>query len=182
MRKTDEKIDKLIEEQRKTDEQMRKTDKEIDKVNKMVGNLTDGWGKFVEGLVAPSVPKLFKTYGIHIEQLSQRTKRILNGETYEVDILSKGKRDNKKEVIILTSVKSNLKKEDIDDLLEDMKENFFKFFKEYKGKEVICSIAGIRLQTGIEKYAEKCGLYILAPSGDTMKILNREGFKPKIWR
>ncbi|MEW6686635.1 MAG: DUF3782 domain-containing protein [Candidatus Edwardsbacteria bacterium] len=175
-----ESIKDLIERQKKTDEQLKKTDEQIRRTDRNVGNLTDGWGKFVEGLVEPSVPKLFSKLGIKIYGIYPRARKILNRRYLEIDVLGTGQRKDGREVVIVTEVKSELKQRDVDDVVETL--NLFpKFFKEYKDREIIGAVAGIRLQKGIERYAERRGLYVLAPSGETMMILNEKGFKPKVW-
>lgn len=42
----------------------------------MVGNLTDGWGRFVEAIVFPSIPKLFSKQGIKIIDISHAKQDI----------------------------------------------------------------------------------------------------------
>lgn len=178
---------KTDEQMKKTDEQIKKTDTEIDKLlegqkktDKQIGNLTDGWGKFVEGLVAPSLPKLFKKFGLKIRGIDQRALRRLNGRELEIDILCVGEKDGS-EVVIAAEVKSNLEISDVEDYLNNLS-NFFKFFKEYRGRDLIGMVSGIRLSKGVKDFAERHGLYVLAPSGETMIILNKKGFKPRIWR
>ncbi|MFH1562106.1 MAG: hypothetical protein ABIF11_01615 [Nitrospirota bacterium] len=48
--------------------------------------------------------------------------------------------------------------------------------------DIIGIVAGIRFGAGVEKYAEKLGLYVLAPSGEIVKLINKSGFIPHIWR
>jgi hypothetical protein len=197
-KRTDKEITKLTESQKKTDEEItkltEKTDKEIadlskevdkvskevNRVNKMVGDLTDGWGKFVEGLVAPSVPIIFRELGIDIFSLSPRTKRYKDGRELEIDILCLGKDKNGKDLAIITEVKSDVSSKDIDNFLCDIQE-FKYFFDEYKGRGIVGVIAGIKFGKGVQKYAERCGLYILGPSDEMMKLLNKEEFEPRVW-
>lgn len=173
-------IRELRKSQKKTDEQIKKTDEQIKRTDKQVGALADGWGKFVEGLVAPSISTIFKKLGIKIDDISQRRKRYQNGKVMEVDILALGKK-GQKEVVFVVEVKSSLESRDVDEFIKELS-NFCKFFTEYSGREVYGVVAGVRFGNGAEKYAENNGLYVLAPSGETMIILNRPGFKPRIWR
>jgi hypothetical protein len=166
--------------QDRIDQEIDKVNKEIDKVNKMVGKLTDGWGKFVEGLVTPSIPVIFKKLGVDIFSLSQRTKRYKDGKELEIDILCLGKDKDGKDVVIVSEVKSELSSQDINEFLEDLSE-FKNFFSEYKDRKVIGVVAGMRCGEGVERYAERAGLYILVPSGKVMKLLNKEEFEPRVW-
>ncbi len=159
-------IGELSESQKKTDEQ--------------IGRLTDGWGKFVEGLVTTSVPKLMAEFGIEILGTYQRARKRLNGREMEIDVLCVGRR-KKKRVVIAAEVKSELNVWDVKRYLNSL-DQFFLFFDEYRGRDLIGAVCGIRLSRGIQEFAEKQGLYVLAPSGETMIILNKPGFKPRIWR
>lgn len=160
---------------------MRQLREEQRNTNKMVGQLTDSWGKFVEGLVAPSIPQLFKKLGIRMPTIYQRAKAERNGDYLEIDVLAEGMRKDGRDILILTEVKSNLRIQDVDDALENFR-TFFKYFRKYKGMEFIAAVAAIRLESDVQKYAQRHGLYVLSPSGNTMKILNPKGFKPKVWR
>jgi hypothetical protein len=153
---------------------------EIDKVNKMVGKLTDGWGKFVEGLVEPSIPEVFRKIGIEITGTFPRAKKCVNGETMEIDILASGIMNGKEKIVIAVECKSDLGVREIKECEKDLSK-FFDFFDEYRGRKLIGAVAGIRIIKGAVEYAEKRGLYILSPSGNIMKILNKERFKPRIY-
>ena len=98
----------------------------------------------------------------------------------EVDILATGVDNNNKKIIIYIEAKTDPNQNDINEIIKHIKE-FPIFFGEYKGWEIIGVIAGIKINKGVRDYAEKCGLIILAPSCDTMKVLNSIGFKPKVW-
>ncbi|MEW6686093.1 MAG: DUF3782 domain-containing protein [Candidatus Edwardsbacteria bacterium] len=173
-KKTEAEIDKLRESQTKTDEQLKKTDKQI-------GNLTDGWGKFVEGLVEPSVPKLFSLIGIQVTRSYSRALSHLNGRELEIDILCIGKQNRRKDFVIAVEVKSLLGIKEVKICLEHLA-HFFEFFKEYEGWNLVGVVAGVRVPKLVKEYAEAKGLYVLAPSGETMEILNQKDFKPRIWR
>ncbi len=186
-KKTDSEIDKLRESQKKTDEQLKKTDEQIreterlvNRTNRQIGELTDGWGKFVEGLVAPSVPRLFSQLGIKIYKTYPRALSRLNGRELEIDVLCIGK-VKKKNIAIATEVKSALGLSDVKSYLKAL-DNFFKFFDEYRGYELIGAVSGIRVEKGAVEFAEKSGLYVLVPSGETMVIANKKTFRPRIWR
>jgi len=180
-RKTDEQMKKTEESQRKTDEQMKETDEEMKKTDKRIRQVTDGFGKFTEGLVEPNVLPLFKELGIKITGTGTRVKRHYNGETMEVDILATGRMNKRENVIIFIEAKTDPTQRDIKDEIKHIGE-FSKFFNEYRGRCVIGAIAGIKIAKGVKEYAQKRGFYVLAPSGDTMAILNKKEFKPRIWR
>jgi hypothetical protein len=172
--------DRISQEIDKVNKEIDKVNKEIDKVNKMVGNLTNGWGRFVEGLVAPSIPCIFKKLGIEINFQGLEIKKYKNGKELEIDILCLGKEKTGKDVVIVTEVKSTLTSTDINEFLEDLNK-FKEFFYEYKDRKVIGVVTGMRFGKDVQRYAQRCGLYILGPSGEVMKLLNEPSFEPRVW-
>jgi hypothetical protein len=176
---------RLEKSQEMTDEQIRLTSKEIDKTNKeidklriMVGNLTNGWGKFVEGLVEPSCVKLATSLGMKIKRVYRRVKAQVEGEEVEVDIIIEGDK-NGKGTLLIVEAKSHFEPDDMQEFLGWFL-RFFKFFDVYKDYEVMGAVASPRFGNGVKKRAQKEGLWVLIPSGDMMKITNPKGFKPKV--
>jgi hypothetical protein len=182
-KKTDEEINRLVEDQKKTDELLRaiqrETAGEIKKVNKQVGNLTDGWGKFVLGLSEPSVIASLKEIGFELLATASPYRYRKNGNEYEIDIFCKG-RDNGKPIVIVMEAKSSINQQKLKEFIEKLKE-FRQFFPEYEKSKLIAGIAGIRLASGVKAHAEKEGLYLFTVKEDLMKNINSQGFKPKIW-
>jgi len=175
LKETDRHLKETDRQIKETDRQIKETDKQL---KKMIGEISDGWGKFVEGLVEPSVRKLFKKRGIKIIGTFQRAEASINGKHLEIDILSIGKDKEENDVVILTEVKSNLTNEYVDKALQNFR-LFTKFFPAYKNSKIIGAIAGIRVNEETIKYAIAQGLYVLVPSGDVMQIKNPRNFKPK---
>ena len=178
---------KLRESQAELRESQKKTDEEIDKLlgsqketAKRVGDLTDGWGKFVEGTVAPCIPKLFKKVGINVDFTAQNVERTKDGGEMEVDILCEGK-SKEKDMVIAVEVKTTLDESKVDEWIERLKD-FFKFFDKYRDYSLIGVIGGMKLSKGVVRYAERKGLYVLTPSGNAVKLANKPEFKPRIWR
>jgi len=188
---------RLIKEQEKTDEQLRKTEElikelrlsqnqtdkilkeEIRKVNKQVGDLTNGWGKFVEGLSEPSVIASLKDIGFELLATASPYKYRKNGEEYEIDIFCKGK-SNGKPIIIVIEVKSSLNQKKLSEFIEKLKE-FREFFPEYKKIDLFGGLAGIKISKGIKERAEKEGLYLFSVKDNLMRNINSLNFNPKVW-
>jgi predicted AAA+ superfamily ATPase len=147
----------------------------IEKISTEVGNLTGKWSKFVEGLVAPATVKLFRERGIEVTGISQRVKRQKDSDGIEIDILA-----TNEQYVILIEAKSTLGVEDIQEHLERLGK-FAAFFPEYKDRKVIGAVAGIVIDEGADKFAYRNGLFVIAQSGETVKILNDEQFRPKVW-
>ncbi|MEW5766503.1 MAG: hypothetical protein AB1797_02595 [bacterium] len=172
-RKTDEQIDRLTEDQKKTEDQLKKTSKEV-------GKVSDSIGRFAEGLVAPSISKLFLPLGIKITQAFPRACAIENGETKaEIDLLCSGSRNGKR-IAFVGEIKTRLSSEYVREFI-DVLTHFREFFPEYKEAEIIGFVAGMTVEDNAKRYAERKGLYVLAPEEDMIQILNKQGFKPKNW-
>jgi len=171
-RKTDEQLKRTDEQLKRTDEEIkfltRKTDEEIRKTEAMVGKLTDGWGKFVEGLVEPSLPVVFEKFGLRIEGISQRVTRHKDGETMEIDLLGVGSQ-NGSPVVLVVEAKSQIGIRDVKDY-EERYRRFEEFFKEYGSYKKVGVVCGVRLTEGIVRYASKKGFYVLGASGDMMVL------------
>jgi len=164
-KKTDEQIKSLTQ---KTDEEIRKTEKLVEQTNKQVGDLTDGWGKFVEGLVEPSLPVVFKKLGLLVYGIGQNVTRHKNGESMEIDLLGVGRR-NGRPIVLVVKAKSQLVIRDVKDF-EERYTRFEEFFGEYSSYKKIGVVCGVRLREEVVRYASKRGFYVLGVSGDAMVL------------
>ena len=167
-----QRIWKLFEE---TDAKFKETDAKFEKTAKKIDALTGKWSKFVEGLVVPAVVKMFAERGIEVIGISQRVKRSKNGEGIEIDLLAING-----EYVILIEAKSTLGVDDIKEHIERLGK-FAAFFPEYKDRKVIGAVAGIDIDEGADKFAYRNGLFVIAQSGEAVKILNDRKFTPKVW-
>ncbi len=61
----------------------KKTSRTAEETSRAVYSLTGKWSKFVEGLIVPSVEKLFKGRGIKADKLYQRVKTHRDGKKIE---------------------------------------------------------------------------------------------------
>ena len=160
---------------RETSEQMKETDKKIDRLTETVNALTGKWGKFVEGLVAPGAVRMFTERGIEVKQFYPRARTQQDGEEMEIDVLVVND-----EYAIAISVKSTLKVEDVNNHIEALS-RFHEFFANFADKTLIGAVAGIVIEEEADKYAYRKGLFVITQTGEMVKILNDEKFKPKLW-
>ncbi|CAN2039193.1 DUF3782 domain-containing protein [Candidatus Magnetomoraceae bacterium gMMP-15] len=168
--------DRLLSQKfQETDKKFRKTDNEIERVSKNIDNLGGKWGKFVEGLVAPGVIRMFNERGIEIESTSQRVKVSRGSDKMEIDILGVNT-----EYVMLIEVKSTLGVDDVNDHLERMSK-FKMVMPEYADRKVIGAVAGIVIEDGVDKFAYRKGFFVIVQSGENVQILNDNKFKPKVW-
>jgi hypothetical protein len=166
----------LSASQEKTGEEIRKTGEEIEKVNKMVGDLTSGWGKFVEGLIEPSGIKLAHDLGINIRRVLRRVKAFWDEKETEVDIILEGERNGKRTLLVI-DVKSDYEPSDMRHFLNWFK-HFFNYFDIYRDYEVLVAVAASRFGNGVEVNVLKKGFYLMTPQDNIMKITSPK--KPMI--
>jgi len=172
--------EELAKRQEVTDREIDKTTRGIDRLSEEVSRvsenvdaLTGKWGKFVEGLVAPGAVRMFKERGIEVNQTFTRIEAHKGGESMEIDVLVVND-----EYAIAISVKSTLSVDDVNEHLSNLSK-FRKFFPYLADKKILGAVAGIVIDEGADKYAYRRGLFIIAQTGETVKILNDEKFKPK---
>ena len=169
---TDRRLDERFEE---TDRRFKETAKDIKKLTKNIGGLSGKWGKFVEGIVAPGAVRMFKVRGIDVNLISTRIKAQRNGKDMEIDVLVVNQ-----EYVLAIEAKSTLSVEEVNKHLKRLKD-FKKFFPHFKDKKVIGAVAGIVIEEEADRYAYHKGLFVIGQTGETVKILNDEKFKPKVW-
>jgi predicted AAA+ superfamily ATPase len=145
------------------------------KTDAKIEALTGKWGRFVEGLIAPAVHRLFQAWNIEVDRVYQRVKAHKNGAGLEVDILAVNG-----EYAVLIEAKSTLGVDDVRDHL-DCLQKFKPFFPEYADRKVIGAVAGIVIDEDADQFAYRQGLFVMAQSGEAVRILNDEQFRPKHW-
>ena len=125
-------VDSLAEAQKKTEEELKKLVVEHRKTREMVGGLSHTVGYILEDRAYKSLPELIKRdFGISITEPFKRKFIQLAPKKYlEVNIIGKGKKDNK-DFIILGECKTQLKKRDVDKFLKNI-EKIKNFFPEEK--------------------------------------------------
>ncbi len=189
-KETDERLDQLFQETdqrfketdqqfKETDRQFKETDRRLDhlfkETDRKIGDLTGKWSRFVEGLVVPGAERLFRERGIDVEMVSQRVRRRRNGSGMEIDILVMSG-----EHAVLIEAKSTLSVDDVQEHMERLAKFKF-FFPEYEDLQVLGAVAGIVINEGVDRFAYKNGLFVIAQSGNTVHIINDEAFVPKRW-
>jgi len=121
------------------------------------------WKNYAEDTIREGLENALKELGFEDFYLESERKR----EGMEIDALAVGK-----DYVIVVEVKTTLKQSDVDE--------FERKLKEYKGFKVYGAVAGMRIQSGIDKYASKKGFIVLKHrDGKDVKVLNEKGFKPK---
>jgi hypothetical protein len=180
IRKLRDAQDKLEKAQEKTDEQLKETDKYIKNLGKTVGDLTGGWGKFIEGMMEPSVLRWVK------EELRLKLKEVArNKELYqdgklvgEIDLFIEGIREDGSMLLIIIEAKSSFESSDIR-AFKELSANLYEYLpSRYKDTPAIAAIASTRFGNGVKADALKSGFYVFEPEDSIMKVISPA--KPKI--
>lgn len=174
-RETDLKFQETDRKFQETDRKLQETDRQLRETMRVVSNLGGQWGLFVENLVAPACERIFSERGIPVRMVSQRVKKRRDGDTLEIDVLVVNDGH-----VVVVEVKSSLSVADVREFLEDLGQ-FRTFFPEYASWKVHGAVAGMRIEEGADRYAYRQGLFVMAQTGDTVKILNDAQFEPKGW-
>ncbi len=174
-KETDRHLKETDRQLKETDRHLKETDRQIAALSKAIGDLGGKWGRFVEGIVAPGVERLFREKGIEINHIYPRAKARRNGRQMEVDILA-----HNGEEAILIAVKSTLSVDDVKAHLQQLAE-FKDFFPDHRHRKLYGAVAGIVIEEGVDRYAYQQGLYVIAQSGETIRILNDDKFTPRVW-
>ncbi|MFQ5651409.1 MAG: DUF3782 domain-containing protein, partial [bacterium] len=156
-----------------TDRRMQETDKLVKNLTRQVSGITDSLGRTAEEMVLAAVVQLFRQRHIEFSRIHPRLAAPLNGETMEVDVVGVGP-----ECVVVIEVKHRLKRWDVENILEKLP-RFFAFFPTLKRPTLYGGVAGMSIEEGVDRFAYKQGLFVLAPSGDNMQVINDEGFRPK---
>ncbi len=166
---------RLAEMDAKADQRLAKLEKTVANTNRAVDGLTTRWGRFVEELVEPAVIKLFRSRGIDVKETYSRAKVKRQGIAMEIDILVVDDTE-----VVLVECKSRLSQDDVNEFLEKLTK-FKQAFPHYKNFQAYGAVAGIEIDEGVDRYAYKKGLFVIKPSGETVEIINDEGFQAKLW-
>jgi hypothetical protein len=151
------------------------TERFLRDLGKQLGALGNRLGDFVEEMVAPTLVSLLQERGIAVTQVSRRTSSKRQGAAMEVDLLAVNDTD-----VVAVEVKSRLSDDDVRRQLERLGK-FKMAFPQYRGYRVLGAVAAMVVPDEIGRQAQDAGLFVLAPSGEAMRILNDEAFEPKAW-
>jgi hypothetical protein len=160
---------------RETDRRFQETERYIKRVSKDVGKLSNRLGEFVEWQVRPAVVGLFQDRGIDVHEFHPGVSVQREDGGLEIDLLVVNETQ-----AILIEVKSKLTEKDVDEHLERLGK-FKQFMPRYRDVKALGAVAAMVLSPEVVNYAYGKGLFVLAPSGETLVILNDANFCPNYW-
>lgn len=147
------------------------TEKDRKEMNRKWGDLAQKMGTIAEDMVAPNIEHIAEKYF----KLA-KGKRFIRTKAYH----SKDKSEKEFDVIIvyddkiiLNETKSTAKMDYARDFVDLIKNReFYEYFPEYKGREIIPIFASLYIPENIIKYLSKNNIYALGMGKDTMDLLN----------
>ena len=173
---------------KEADKRMKETDRQIKEMSKEIKRAQNlfitQWGRLVESLVEGDLVKLLSKKGVEIQRTSTNEKGLISytdekgnkkQEYCEIDIIAK----NGKEIVAV-EVKTTLRVKDVNKFLNILK-IFSQLFPEYRKKKLYGAVAYLRSQDSSEVHGEKKGLFVIRATGSSSSIINKKGFKPKIF-
>jgi hypothetical protein len=165
-------------EMRQLQDAQAETDKYIKNLGKTVGELTGGWGRFVEGMMEPSVIKWVKEdLKLVIQKITRNMELYEDGNVVgEIDLLIDGESDGER-VIVVVEAKSSFESTDMR-RFKELLNKFFAYLPECKDAGVVGVIAATRFGNGVKKDALRWGLYVFEPEDSIMKVTAPT--KPKV--
>jgi hypothetical protein len=165
--------ERLLKEQSRETERLLKEQNQ--KVDEQLGRLGNRLGEFVESQVRPAAVRLFQERGIEVKEISSDVSLQTGQEGIEIDILVV----NTTQAIAI-EVKSRLGQDDVDEHLERLAK-FKRLIPRYQPFQILGAVAAMVIPNDVARYAYRQGLFVIAQSGDDLKILNDAKFRPRVW-
>jgi hypothetical protein len=180
---TFEKLEELIYKGfKETDERLaqhrRETDKRIERIHQQYGKelngVTESLSRFSEQTVLAATERLFSKRGIQLDPLYANFEGRRKGEKMETDVIGLGS-----DCAVLIEVKLRLRQDDVEEFLEKKLPRFFDFFPSFRRPILYGGVAGMSIDKGVDRFAYKRGLFVIAQTGDNLRILNDKKFRPR---
>ena len=177
MKETDRQIQETSHQMKDTDLRLKETDRLVKAVGKQLGEHGNRLGEFVQEMVRPAVLRLFQQRQLPVHQvLPNITALDDNGQfRMEIDLLVINS-----DTAIAVECKSRLSQDDVNEHLNRLA-LFKDCFQQYGKFTILGAVAAMILPKDVGRYAYSKGLFVLAQSGDAVKILNDDAFKPHEW-
>jgi hypothetical protein len=177
-RDTDRKMQETDRKMQETDRKMQETDRQIKELSANIGGVNNRLGDIAEGLLTSDLLKMFAKYGLEFDTVIRNAEICEKGTKKplaEVDWLMLDTT-----VALVGEAKAHLTQGDIDKHLNRMKILASKENRLLEGKKLYAAVAGVKITETAKNYAKRRGLFVLDPSGNTVKIEAPDG-EPAVW-
>jgi hypothetical protein len=187
---TDKKFQELAASQKETDKRLKElaeevaesrkeTDIYLKRLGRQIGGVHHSFGRMAEHMVAPSIAARFNELGFHFDKVAKDgvTLKDDNGRLLtEIDLLLENG-----ESMVAVEVKAEPKTSDITHHLKRLE--ILRIVTNEIGdkRKIQGAIAGAIYDKTVKEAVLEAGLYVVAQSGDTMRLEIPAGFKPREW-
>jgi len=174
-------LEKMREEGDRRAQEWEKAERYMKRLGRQMGDLHRTFGKMAEHLVLPSITKRFNEIGYHFGNIMPGGLQIYEDETLrkiktQVDILLEND-----DSVVAIEVKATVRLNDIGhharrlEILRECRD------KMNDHRAIRGAIAGAIFGDAEKKATLEAGMYVLAQSGDTMRLEVPDGFVPREW-
>jgi hypothetical protein len=177
LRETDRIVKETALRQAETDRQMQETDRKMQETDRKISKLGSRLGDLVEEIFFPNIMEKFNTLGYNFGNVATNVRYKEQGQVIaEVDIrLEDG------DEVLIVEVKTTLSHKDVLDHLQRM-ERLRLYADAHKDKrKLLGAVAGAIAPEKVKTFAIESGLFVLEQTGDTIRIIIPQGFKPREW-
>jgi len=171
---TDRIVRETAESQKENAQQMKENK---DDFNKRLGSLTNLFGDFTLGMVAPKLREKFKEFGLVFPKANPNSviDDTINNICLEVDIMLENG-----DKAMLVEVKTKLTTDRINKHIERL-EKMRKYADLHGDKRTFLgAVAGFAVTNEVREHALKVGFYLIEPDGENF-IITPPNDKPKEW-
>ncbi|MDR1269782.1 MAG: PD-(D/E)XK nuclease family protein [Planctomycetaceae bacterium] len=175
----------LREQLKETDMQIKETDRQLremfKKTDKKISELGDRIGELIESMVEGGIVKQFNelNYSFNFQQYSRHVE-FCNNQLHiagEIDFLLENG-----DTVLLVEVKTNLSISDVKDHLKRLEHYRCYLDAGNKKYKILGAAAGGVIPQNVRDYVLKQGLFLIAQSGESFKIVTPpDGVELKTW-
>ena len=173
-KETDRIVKEVSASQKESARQMKESREDF---NKKLGSLTNLFGNFTLGMVAPKLREKFMDFELVFPRANPNAdvNDKINDISFEIDILLENG-----EKAMLVEVKTKLTKERINKHTERLEE--MRRYADLHGdkRTFLGAVAGFAITDEVKKAALEEGFYLIEPDGENFNITPPNG-KPKEW-
>ncbi len=150
------------------------TDRLISRLNREFARLGKKLGGYTESLFhAPLERALREQFGMTVVYAPLRVHRL--GENLEIDMV--GHTVGKRNEAYLVEIKSQLRQDTIDQLLDHLRQ-FPRFCPEHRGKKLFGIVAALEIPSSLRNKVLKEGFYLATIKDDVFEIVPPDDFVP----
>jgi len=166
--------------------EVKATAKQVKETNKQMGELSHRMGTLVEDMVSPDMLRILRHAANIPEEVEgvvnvrvQRLYRgsVSNGHAYKIEFDAVAECGD---YVLVNETKATLRPEHVKEFITEL--GYLRdYFPEFVGKQIIGSIASLRIDESLVVHASRQGLLVLALGEGMLQLQNEAGFQPKIF-